>query len=399
MALEELDRYRSVEELLERQREVKARISEINTEHAGLPFPEEAREEFAELKDENEEIDKRVTELKAREEYLVSLQDSPRHTERASGGISRAVRDNPRDIFDLSTIRMDFGNPEVARQEYRDRAMRAVETARFPETVSREKAQDAVAFLIDNIDTEDAQIARRILITGSPIYRRAFSKYLAGKPYTHEEQRALSLTGGSGGFAVPFTLDPSIINVSNGVVNPFRQISRVVQITGDEWRGVASAGVTASYAAEATETTDNAPTLTQPTVSTEKAQAFIPFSIEISMDWSGLQTEMSELLQDAKDTLEAAKFATGTGTNEPFGVVTGTTTTRLVLRFLRAIVRVLRTSPTTQSMRGFVSSTPRVPRRRCGRRACRPTCRGACWARMPTKPRKSPGPSPTPSSS
>lgn len=34
-----------------------------------------------------------------------------------------------------------------------------------------------------------------------------------------------------------------------------------------------------------------------------------------------------ELLQDAKDTLEATKFVTGTGTNEPFGFITGFTTT------------------------------------------------------------------------
>jgi HK97 family phage major capsid protein len=140
-------------------------------------------------------------------------------------------------------------------------------------------------------------------------------------------ERALSLTGAAGGFAVPFELDPTILNTSNGVVNPIRQIANVEQITVDEWRGVSSTGITASYAAEATETTDNSPTLAQPTVSTEKAQAFVPFSIEVGQDWSGLQGQMAALLADAKDTLEAAKFIIGTGTNEPFGVLTGTTNT------------------------------------------------------------------------
>jgi HK97 family phage major capsid protein len=129
-------------------------------------------------------------------------------------------------------------------------------------------------------------------------------------------ERALSLTGATGGFAVPFELDPTILNTSNGVVNPIRQIANVEQITVDEWRGVSSTGITASYAAEATETTDNSPTLVQ-----------LPFSIEVGQDWSGLQGQMAELLADAKDTLEAAKFVTGTGTNEPFGVLTGTTNT------------------------------------------------------------------------
>jgi hypothetical protein len=86
------------------------------------------------------------------------------------------------------------------------------------------------------------------------------------------------------------------------------------------WRVVR--GCHAAYAAEATEASDNAPTVAQPTISTEKAQAFVPFSIEVGMDWNGLQAEMAGLLQDAKDDLEATAFATGSGTNEPQGVLT-----------------------------------------------------------------------------
>ena len=102
-------------------------------------------------------------------------------------------------------------------------------------------------------------------------------------------ERAMSPTGSAGGFAVPYELDPSIMLSSAGVVNPIREISRATAISVDEWRGVSSAGVTASFAAEATETTDNAPMLAQPTISTEKAQAFVPFSIEVGMDWPSLR--------------------------------------------------------------------------------------------------------------
>jgi HK97 family phage major capsid protein len=112
----------------------------------------------------------------------------------------------------------------------------------------------------------------------------------------HQRSPRPVLTGSAGGFAVPFELDPTIIPTSNSSVNPFRAIARVIPITGDEWRGVSSGAITASYAAEATETTDNSPTLAQPTISTEKAQAFIPFSIEVGMDWGGLQVEMGRLL-------------------------------------------------------------------------------------------------------
>jgi len=106
-------------------------------------------------------------------------------------------------------------------------------------------------------------------------------------------------------------------------VNPIRSLARVETITGSKWQGVSSAGVTASYVAEATEATDDSPTLAQPEVETERAQAFIPFSIELGITWNSLQSEMAAMLQDAKDDLEAEKFVNGVGSasNEPAGIV------------------------------------------------------------------------------
>jgi HK97 family phage major capsid protein len=72
--------------------------------------------------------------------------------------------------------------------------------------------------------------------------------------------------------------------------------------------------------------TDASPTLAQPIVSTEMARAFVPFSIEVGQDWASFQSEMVGLFTDAKDVLEATKLALGSGTNEPFGVITGATT-------------------------------------------------------------------------
>jgi HK97 family phage major capsid protein len=136
----------------------------------------------------------------------------------------------------------------------------------------------------------------------------------------------MSLTTTSGGFAVPFVLDPSILKTSDGAINPYRAISNVETIGVDEWRGVSSTGITATFQAEAAAVTDASPTLAQPVVSTEMARAFVPFSIEIGQDWGSFQNEMAALFQDAKDVLEATKFALGSGTNEPFGVITGATT-------------------------------------------------------------------------
>lgn len=337
----DLNSLRSVSELRAYQKEIKGRMGELNTEFAGLPFPEEQRDEFADLKETNDEINKRCVELEGRAREIERLAKSDNNREDPPDWRPRD-RDSDRggDIYDLSTVPRNFNDPSLEGKVLRDRALKAVEEAEFTDPiVDDNKTQVHIEKLLKR-DSDDGRFARYLLATGNPAYKRAFPKLLApngAAMLSRQEQsavhtaamaeRALNLTGAQGGFAVPFELDPTILNTSAGVVNPIRQISRVIQISVDEWRGVASAGVTASYAAEATETTDNAPTLVQPTISTEKAQAFIPFSIEVGMDWPSLQEQMSELLRDAKDTLEAAKFVVGTGTNEPFGVAVGTTNT------------------------------------------------------------------------
>jgi HK97 family phage major capsid protein len=282
--------------------------------------------------------------METREARLRELADDNGNRENgASFNTPRSAVARGEDVFDLSTVRASVSNPQQQGSELRDRARRAIEMASIVEVdrnddEARSKAN--VERLLNRSDSPDGRFARYLLAVGSPQYKRAFTKYLATGDIglmDREEQtawmagamaeRAMSLTGSAGGFAVPFELDTTILNTNNGVINPIRQLARTVQITVDEWRGISSTGVTASYAAEATETTDNSPTLAQPTVSTEKAQAFVPFSIEIGQDWSAIQGDLTELFRDAKDVLEAGKFLSGTGTNEPFGVLTGTTTT------------------------------------------------------------------------
>lgn len=328
-----LDELRSVEELVNHQGSVRSALKELNDTFAGLPFPDEERAQFVALQDTDKEIEKRVAELKAREQYVRSISDRAGNTETTTDFEhirSVAINRKPaaQDIYDTFQVRTMARTPDDEVRMLRDNAKRAIEIARYPGAPDRAKAQTYTEWVLDNIVEErSGEFARRILNTGSPVYDRAFGKALAQRPLDNEEARALSLTAGAGGNAITFDLDPSIMGTSNRTVNPLRGISRVIPITGDEWRGVTSGAITTAYAAEATETTDNAPTLTQPTISTEKAQAWIPFSIEIGMDWTGLRGEMSMLLQESKDDLEASKFATGTGTNEPFGVITGATNT------------------------------------------------------------------------
>ena len=334
MDLIDLSEVHSLEDLSAHQREVAARLTEINMEHAGQPLPEGLRDEFAGLKDQHDEIDKRVRELEARNRVIAQLGGSEGNREREEIFDTRDSRGSmkERDIYDLSSVRFDVNNPAATRQTLRDRAMRAIETSSFPQALDQDTMRAQVANLVDNRDSADSEIAKRILQTGSPAYRRGFMKYLAGqeRSWTTEERTAMAVgAGGTGGYAVVYTLDPTFIKTSNLAVNPFREIARQVTIAGtNEWRGVTSNAVVASRAAEAAEVGDNSPTLTQPDIVVQRVQCFIPVSIELTQDLPSLQSEVAGLIQDAKDVEEATSFTTGTGVApQAQGLLVGATTT------------------------------------------------------------------------
>ncbi len=325
----------TIEELEARQRDIRTSIQEIDDLHAGSSLPEDVREEWNALNSEFDTNAEVIRELRARRDRVLALAgESPASSEveRFSTPAPGATRGA--DIWDLSTLR-GLPSEEAVTRELRGRISRAVDLAAFPDTVERSAAQAHVMRLFERfsdgneggVGSDDANaFARRVLTTGSPAYKRAFAKTVAGRPLSPDEQRALSL-GGTVQYAVPYTMDPTVIPTSNWSVNPFRAIARVEQIMGNTWNGVSSAGVTAAYAAESAEVADGTPTLVQPTLTVEKAHAFVPFTIEAGDDWTGLQTEMARMFADAKDDLEAEKFTNGSGTNEPYGFLTGATTT------------------------------------------------------------------------
>jgi HK97 family phage major capsid protein len=347
---------KTVDELATERSELVTRNQEIDSLYAGQWIDPESEhgQEFDRNDKRIGELDKAMRQQEARAARLAAYgaksddsadrdfefigSERGAHFQTQRSGVARGE-----DIFDLSTVRSSVTDPFQQGKEMRERALRAVEAAHISEVdhfddAARSKGR--IEGLLKKTDSADGQFARYLLAVGSPSYKRAFAKYLStgdASMMDRQEQaawtagqmasRALNLTAANGGYAVPFELDTTILNTNNGVVNPIRQLARVKQTTVDEWRGITSTGITASYVAEATESTDNSPTLAQPTVSTERAHAFVPFSIEVGMDWSSLQDDMTELFRDAKDVLESSKFVSGSGTNEPFGVLTGATTT------------------------------------------------------------------------
>src|SRR5690606_1384023 len=98
----------------------------------------------------------------------------------------------------------------------------------------------------------------------------------------------------------------------------------VVQTTVDEWNGVATTGVTARWTAEAAESEDDSPTLTQPSVKVHRADAFVPFSVEIGGDWAAFESDIRMAFADARDRLEGTAFISGAGdsSNVPYGILT-----------------------------------------------------------------------------
>ncbi len=217
------------------------------------------------------------------------------------------------DPYDLSTLR--FG---ATPDELRGRARTAIERTDF----IADEARQEIARKIDRVDDVRGVLPGLVLHTGNDAYQQAFVKGLAGRSdlWTAEERSAvaradefraaMSLTDANGGYAVPFTLDPTLILTNDGSTNPFRQACRVETITTDSWNGLSSAGVTASYDGSVVEVSDDSPTFAQPSITPKEAQAFVQGSIAISQDYRNLAGDLLTLFQDAKDNLEASIFAT-----------------------------------------------------------------------------------------
>lgn len=260
------------------------------------------------------------------------VSDAERQLERLDRieGIARG--DRPGTVIDgagvhAPQVQRDSGDPFerfdplASSSELRAQAQTAIERL----TDTPDDVRETLAQAVTRLPARG--VADRLLLTASETYRSAFWKMAQGKRLTeHEEavfERAQSLTNNAGGYAVPFTLDPTVLLTNNGTANPVRELANVVQITTDQWNGVSSAGVTASWDGEAGEVSDDGMTLAQPSIDVEKAQAFVPFSIEIGEDWAQIETEVRTALMDAKDRLEATAFinGAGSGSNQPTGII------------------------------------------------------------------------------
>lgn len=247
--------------------------------------------------------------------------------------VSEVLRKKPEAVQTIFTNRFEDSYSDVrsmTSRQARDKAMRILESRAAANLASDQK--DQVSRLVDT----STDIARRMLVTENDDYRSAFVKLTVnpdGHIYlTEDERRAMAAyneyramsigTPGSGGYGVPVLIDPSIILTAASARNPFLAICAQAEIQTNKWKGVSSAGVSWSFDAEAAEVSDDSPTLAQPEVEVHMARGFIPYSIEVGMDYPSFAAEMGRLLSDGYDKLLLEKLTTGSGTGEPRGILT-----------------------------------------------------------------------------
>jgi HK97 family phage major capsid protein len=226
-------------------------------------------------------------------------------------------------------------------EQARETALRALEHhARGLDSRNQDRVDGLLRSTLsaDNPNLDGSLVARRLLLTETPVYRSAWQRVVTETHpiLTDEETRALramqefdrtetramgDFTNSAGGYGIPVLIDPSIILSAQESAAPIRNLARTATVNTTIWKGVSSAGVTWAFQTEGAVTTDNSPTLAQPTVSVHMARGFIPFSIEVQSDYPQFAQEMANLLAAGYDELLANKLMTGTGTGEPRGLV------------------------------------------------------------------------------
>lgn len=283
---------------------------------------------------ERDELLQTIAQRNARREALRNtFTGSPTATESGDGATTRDRR-----TPELMTRVSPFDGADVRTapwMEVRDRALKATDDPeRTGHLTTRQVDQLQRLLRTRNRDTDGSAIARRLLVTEREAYRTAFVKMITDPHPILEaeearalrefaEMRAMSIgSDAGGGFGVPVLIDPTIILTAQESPNDILALARVEVITNDEWKGVSSAGASWSYGAEASAASDGSPTLAQPNVPVHMAKGYIPFSIEVGMDYPNFAREMDTLLREGWHELNADKLTIGSGTNEPTGIVT-----------------------------------------------------------------------------
>jgi HK97 family phage major capsid protein len=236
--------------------------------------------------------------------------------------------------------------------ELRSLALRALENlGRDLPAAAQDRVAETVSARLGpaNPYCDGEYVARRLLITESAEYRSAFQQLMtedhpllteaeirAVRAFRELEARAMGeITPSAGGFGVPSLIDPSILLQSGAAVAPILAAAKVVPVTTNNWKGVSSAPPTFVFQTEGAVVADSSPTLAQPAITVHMARAMLPYSYEVEQDYPSFAAEMMTLLDQGWTDLVATKTCTGSGTGEPWGIITrldATTTSEVLVQ-------------------------------------------------------------------
>lgn len=306
--------------------ELRAEIEALETEVRDTAAADETTPE------QDDRLDAAADELPALRSELAKAEKREALLDEVRAGRPTVAAEAPQVIRKTET---DIDLRTASAGEVRDAARKIIDEARFLSADQQEVAERRMFGRTANYSSD--AVARRLVATERPEYREAFFKGVTGNEamWTDDERRAvaevraMSLTDTSGGFGVPVLIDPTVLITDGQGLLGILDYCRIETITNDAWKGVSAAHTAWSFDAEAAEVSADDSTFAQPSVAAESARGFIPYSIEVGMDYPGFATEMGRLLNDGYMDLLAENLMTGagSGSNAPWGLFTTTTTT------------------------------------------------------------------------
>lgn len=302
--------------------ELDAKSAEIRSLAEKETLSEEEETRLTTLTGEFKPLEERTVAAETRAREIERITTQPRHIDRGTDVPGQINRTDP---FAEDVDRM-------TRVQKRDAAKRVLESR---SSRLHPRSADHVEQLLEKGRVGD-EIAERMLLTENPAYRAAFAKKVtrghmamltaeendAMARFQEWESRAMSEgTTTAGGYGVPVLIDPSVIITSGAANAPILAVADVINVNTNVWKGVTSAGVSWSYDAEASAVSDDSPTLGQPSITVYMARGFVPFSIELEMDYPSFESELMKVLTQGYIDKLAAGTANGDGSSKPRGVI------------------------------------------------------------------------------
>jgi len=312
--------------------EQREELETLVTRDEALNEDDQAR--FRELESVYAEHDRTVKLDEERQRIAAALKlDAPiivESSDRSYDEEEAEAKDVKSSVWDLDVI----GRIDTSPDELLARAIGAASETPGPTDRRREA-------LVSILETHgDEKMARIALATTSPEYKSAFSKTIRSMgqtgtgptDLTEGEAKAMAFatslaramsvgTDAGGGYLVPTDIESAVTLTADGSSNPIYNLARRVQTTGDTYRVVGSPNAAWSWDGENTEVSDDTPTFTNTDITLYVGQGFVPVSFRSQQATNGLGIAQ-QVLDAGWNDLVGAALATGSGSSQPFGIVT-----------------------------------------------------------------------------